>query len=130
MTKKEIDDIIDDIIDFVELGEYFDMPLRTYSSGMAARLGFGLAVFSDPDVLIVDEVFAVGDKAFQNKSRKKTMELFEAGKSILFSSHSDTLIRQFCNRVIYLKDGKIKFEGDVETGLQIYNDDVMKRERN
>lgn len=130
MTKSEIDDIIDDIIDFVELGEYFDMPLRTYSSGMAARLGFALAVFSNPDVLIVDEVFAVGDKAFQNKSRKKTTELFQAGKSILFSSHSDTLIRQFCNRVIYLKDGKIKYQGDVETGLQLYDDDVNKRERN
>ncbi|MDD5935998.1 MAG: ABC transporter ATP-binding protein [Clostridiales bacterium] len=129
MTKEEIDSIIDDIIEFVELGEYFDMPLRTYSSGMAARLGFGLAVFSDPDILIVDEVFAVGDKRFQNKSREKTTQLFQAGKSILFSSHSDTLIRQFCNRVIYLRDGQIVYEGDVETGLSMYEDDVNKRGR-
>lgn len=128
MKKEEIDAIIDDIIDFVELGEYFDMPLRTYSSGMAARLGFGLAVFSDPDILIVDEVFAVGDKRFQSKSREKTTQLFQAGKSILFSSHSDLLIRQFCNRVIYLRDGEIAYEGDVETGLSMYNEDVNGKE--
>mgnify|MGYP001064043151 CR=1 FL=1 len=127
MKKEEIDAIIDDIIDFVELGEYFDMPLRTYSSGMAARLGFGLAVFSDPDILIVDEVFAVGDKRFQNKSREKTTQLFQAGKSILFSSHSDLLIRQFCNRVIYLRDGEIVYEGDVETGLSMYDEDVNRK---
>lgn len=127
MKKEEIDAIIDDIIDFVELGEYFDMPLRTYSSGMAARLGFGLAVFSDPDILIVDEVFAVGDKRFQNKSREKTTQLFQAGKSILFSSHSDLLIRQFCNRVIYLRDGEIAYEGDVETGLSMYDEDVNSK---
>lgn len=124
MKKEEIDAIIDDIIDFVELGEYFDMPLRMYSSGMEARLGFGLAVFSNPDILIVDEVFAVGDKRFQNKSREKTIQLFKAGKSILFSSHSDLLIRQFCNRVIYLRDGEIAYDGDVETGLSMYDEDV------
>lgn len=126
MTTEEIDNILDDIIDFVELGEYFDMPLRTYSSGMSARLGFALAVFSDPDILIIDEVFAVGDKNFQQKSRAKTVELFKAGKSILFSSHSDSLIKEFCSRVIYIKDGKIAFDGDVEEGLKVYNEDIRR----
>lgn len=124
MTEKEIDSIIDDIIDFVELGPYFDMPVRTYSSGMSARLGFALAVFSAPDILIIDEVFAVGDKAFQEKSRAKTIELFNSGKSILFSSHSDTLIRKFCSRVIYIKDGQVAFDGDVEEGLELYNKEI------
>lgn len=130
MKEEEVDAVIEDIIEFVELGEYFDMPLRTYSSGMSARLGFALAVFSDPDILIIDEVFAVGDKSFQKKSREKTIELFTAGKSILFSSHSDSLIKEFCNRVIYIKDGMITFDGDVDEGLKIYNDDILRARNN
>ncbi|MCC8015399.1 MAG: ATP-binding cassette domain-containing protein, partial [Eubacterium sp.] len=127
MTNEDIDNILDDIIDFVDLGEYFDLPFRMYSSGMGARLGFALAVFSNPDILIVDEVFSVGDKNFQEKSKAKTMELFNAGKTVLFSSHSDDQIRSFCNRVIYIKDGKIAFNGDVETGLEMYSEDVAKQ---
>ena len=122
--KEEIDAVMDDIIEFVDIGEYFDLPLRMYSSGMSARLGFALAVFSDPDILIIDEVFAVGDKSFQEKSKKKTIEMFQSGKTILFSSHSDGLIRQFCKRVIYIRDGKIAFDGPVEEGLAMYNRDL------
>lgn len=124
MSTEEIDLIIDKIIDFVELDNYFDMPVRTYSSGMAARLGFALAVFSAPDILIIDEVFAVGDKLFKEKSRAKTIELFNSGKSILFSSHSDSLIRQFCSRVIYINNGEVVFDGDVEEGLCMYNEEI------
>lgn len=126
MSKTEIDEIINDIEEFVDLGEYFDRPLRMYSSGMSARLGFALAVFTKPDILIIDEVLAVGDKVFQKKSKKKVVEMFNQGKSVLFSSHSDDLIRQFCNRVIYLKEGKIVFDGDVEEGLIKYNEDIKK----
>lgn len=124
MTNEEIDAVIDDIIEFADLGEYFDMPLRTYSSGMTARLGYALAVFSDPDILITDEVFAVGDKVFREKSRAKTLELFRSGKSIIFSSHSDGLIKAFCNRVIYIKDHKIAYDGAVLEGLERYNRDI------
>lgn len=127
MSKTEIDSIIDDIMEFIELGEYFDMPLRMYSSGMAARLGFALAVFSDPDILIIDEVFAVGDRYFQNKSQAKTIELFKAGKSIIFSSHSEELIKEFCQRVIYLKDGKIAYDGKVDEGILRYNQDIKNK---
>ncbi len=127
MGKSEIDAIIDDICDFVDLGEYFEQPLRMYSSGMSARLGFALAVYSRPEVLIIDEVLAVGDKSFQKKSRQKVVEMFEEGKSVIFSSHSDELIRKFCSRVIYLKDGRIVFDGDVEEGLLKYNEDVKKK---
>lgn len=129
MSKSEIDNIIEDIEEFVDLGEYFDRPVRMYSSGMSARLGFALAVYCNPDVLIIDEVLAVGDKAFQSKSRAKVMELFEAGKAVIFSSHSDTLIRQFCSRVIYIKNGEIAFDGDVEEGLSLYNDDVNRKKK-
>lgn len=124
MSRTEIDNIMDKIIEFVDLGEYFDRPIRMYSSGMSARLGFALAVLSNPDILIVDEVLAVGDKAFQKKSKEKVLELFQEGKAVLFSSHSDTLIRQFCSRVIYLKEGKIVFDGEVEEGLKRYADDL------
>lgn len=127
MSKTEIDDIIDDIESFVELGDYFDRPLRMYSSGMSARLGFALAVFVEPEVLIIDEVLAVGDKIFQKKSREKVIEMFRRGKAVLFSSHTDDLIRQFCSRVLYLKDGSIVFDGDVEEGLSLYNDDIKNK---
>lgn len=130
MSKTEIDNIIDDICAFVELGDYFDRPLRMYSSGMAARLGFALAVYSNPEILIIDEVLAVGDKSFQNKSRAKVIEMFHAGKSVIFSSHSDALIRQFCSRVIYLRNGQIVFDGDVEEGLARYDEDMSKKEKN
>ena len=120
-NKSDIDNIIDDIIEFSELSEYIEMPIKTYSSGMAARLGFSLAVFSNPDILIIDEVFAVGDKNFQEKSLQKTTDMVYSGKTILFTSHSEDQIRNFCNRVIYLKDGKIQFDGDVEKGIEKYN---------
>lgn len=129
MAKTEIDGIIDDICEFVDLGEYFDQPLRMYSSGMAARLGFALAVYSQPEVLMIDEVMAVGDKSFQEKSRQKVVEMFHEGKSVVFSSHTDALIKQFCSRVIYLKDGRIAFDGDVEEGLWQYNEDIKKKNR-
>lgn len=127
MSKTEIDNIIDDICEFVDLGEYFDRPLRMYSSGMSARLGFALAVYSKPEVLIIDEVLAVGDKNFQIKSREKVIEMFNAGKTVIFSSHQDMLIRHFCSRVIYIREGKIVYDGDVEEGLKRYNEDVAKK---
>ena len=124
MSVAEIDQIIDDIEEFVDIGEYFDEPIRTYSSGMAVRVGFALATFTNPDVLIIDEVFAVGDIDFKEKSKKKTTELFRSGKSIIFSSHTENQIREFCTRVLYIDDGMIKFLGDVEEGLAMYNEDV------
>ena len=129
MSREEIDGVIEDIREFVELGEYFERPLRMYSAGMAARLGFALAVFSKPEILIVDEVLAVGDKAFQQKSREKILEMFRQEKAVLFSSHSDHLIEEFCTRVIYLKDGQIAFDGEVKEGLKRYNDDVQNNRK-
>lgn len=121
LEKQKIDAIIDQIIEFSELGDYFDLPIKTYSSGMEARLGFSLAIFSNPDILLIDEVFAVGDKAFRKKSLTKTTEMVYSGKTILFTSHSEDQIKNFCNRVIYLKDGKINFDGNVQDGLKVYS---------
>jgi teichoic acid transport system ATP-binding protein len=129
MKKTEIDNIIDDIIEFIDIGEYFDMPTKTYSSGMNSRIGFALAVFLNPDILIVDEVFAVGDTEFKERSREKTIELFKSGKAILFSSHSDQLIREFCHRVVYIDKGVVIFDGDVESGLALYKESIKKRRK-
>lgn len=121
INKIEIDNIIEDIIDFCDIGEYFDLPLYMYSSGMNARLGFALAVFAEHDILIVDEIFSVGDKSFRKKSEKKMKELFSSGKSIIFASHSDSQIRQFCNRAIFIDESKIIVDGTVEEVLEAYN---------
>jgi lipopolysaccharide transport system ATP-binding protein len=129
LSKEQIDSIMDEVEAFVELGEYFDRPIRMYSAGMAARLGFALAVFMEPEILIVDEVLAVGDKKFQQKSREKILEMFRKGKAVLFSSHSDQLIEEFCSRVLYLKDGRIVFDGEVKEGLRRYNKDLNLQKR-
>lgn len=126
LSEEYVDEHIQDIIDFADIGEYMDMPLRTYSSGMSARLGFSLAVNANPEILIIDEVFAVGDKNFQKKSRAKTEELITSGKTVLFVSHSENLIKNFCSRVIYLKDGQIAYNGPVEKGLALYHADNLK----
>ncbi len=121
MTREDIDNILDEIIDFCDLGEYFDQPLYMYSSGMSARLGFALAIFAEHDILIVDEVFSVGDKAFRNKSAKKMEELFKSGKSIIFASHDDEQIRRFCNRAVFIDNSKIIVDGEVDEVLNAYN---------
>lgn len=120
-SKEYVDNIIENIIQFCELGDYFDLPIYMYSSGMSARLGFALAIFIEHDILIVDEVFAVGDKIFREKSADKMRELFVSGKSIIFSSHSESQIRQFCNRAIFIDDGKIAVDGTVDEALSAYN---------
>lgn len=127
MPRQTIDAIVGPIIEFADLGGYFDLPIRTYSAGMQSRLGFSLAVFSDPDVLLVDEVLAVGDKDFRTKSLEKTQELFRSGKSILFASHSEGMVKDFCTRVIYISEGRILFDGDVEEGFLFYNEDQARR---
>ncbi|MFV0519462.1 MAG: ABC transporter ATP-binding protein, partial [Lachnospirales bacterium] len=121
MSKEDVDLIIEDIIEFCELGDYFDLPQYMYSSGMSARLGFALAIFAEHDILIVDEVFAVGDKNFQAKSSKKMRELFKSGKSIIFASHSEEQIREFCNRAIFIDESKIVVDGTVDEALAEYN---------
>lgn len=129
LTKDYLDENFPKIAEFADIGDYMDMPLGTYSSGMAARLGFSLAVNADPDILIIDEVFAVGDKNFQQKSRAKTIELLKSGKTVLFVSHSENLIAEFCERVIYLKDGKVAYDGDVDHGIAMYHADNLKLEK-
>ena len=104
---------IDEIVDFAELGSFIDEPLRTYSAGMGMRLGFSVAALLDPDVLILDEIFAVGDIAFQKKCVDKIHEFKNRNKTILFCSHNIYELRQLCDQAIWLRDGRLFAQGDV-----------------
>ncbi len=110
-TRREIDDKLESIIDFAELGEYIDQPVRTYSSGMVMRLGFSVATAIDPDVLIIDEILAVGDLYFQKKCVDRIFDFRRRGKSILFCSHSLYDVRQVCDEVIWIRDGHVEARG-------------------
>jgi ABC-type polysaccharide/polyol phosphate transport system ATPase subunit len=110
-SRREIESKIDGIIAFAELGEFIDQPVRTYSSGMIMRLGFAVATAIDPEVLIIDEILAVGDLYFQKKCVDRIFDFRKAGKSILFCSHSLYDVRQVCDEVIWIKDGRVEMRG-------------------
>jgi ABC-2 type transport system ATP-binding protein len=112
LTRRETDELYDSIVDFSELREFIDNPVKHYSSGMYVRLGFSVAVHVDPDILLVDEVLAVGDEHFQRKCLNKITEFQNAGKTILFVSHSPDLIEKVCSRAVLLSDGNVLFDGD------------------
>lgn len=112
ISRRELEKKMDSIIEFAELGDYIDEPVRTYSSGMGLRLGFSVAVAVDPDVMIIDEVFAVGDMYFQKKCVDRIFEFKQRGKTILFCSHSLYDIRQLCDEAIWLDRGNDMAQGD------------------
>lgn len=110
----------EEIVAFSEIGPFIDMPLRNYSSGMVARLAFSVATVVVPEVLIVDEVLAVGDAEFQEKSRKRMMELMSGGTTVLFVSHNMEQIRQMCNRVVWLEGGHVTGFGETQEVCDSY----------
>ena len=121
MTKKEIDAKMEDIIEFSEVREFIDTPVKRYSSGMYVKLAFSVAAHLDSEIMIMDEVLAVGDMAFQNKCIQKMKSVSEEdNRTILYVSHNMNTIRQLCNRVIVLNHGTIAFDGDVEEGIKSY----------
>lgn len=109
--RREIREKIDDIIEFSELGPFIDQPVRTYSSGMVMRLGFSVATAIDPDVLIIDEILAVGDMHFQKKCIDRIFDFRRRGKTIVFCSHSLYDVRQICDEVIWIRDGRLQMRG-------------------
>lgn len=119
-SKKFLDSRYQEIVDFSELGSFIEAPLRTYSSGMLARLAFSVACVVEPDILIVDEILSVGDADFQEKSRSRMMELMAGGTTVFFVSHSLKQIRQMCSRVIWLEHGCIQSDGDTEKICTMY----------
>ena len=120
MKRDEILEKMDSIITFSELREFIDQPIRIYSSGMLSRLGFSVAVHTDPDILLIDEVLSVGDLTFQEKSKKKIFEFKEQKKTIILVSHNLKLIKELCDRVILIHEHRMLFEGDVTTGIEMY----------
>lgn len=122
MTEKEIDEVQDEIIEFADLGDYIDQPLRSYSSGMRARLGFAISVNSQPDILIVDEALSVGDKNFRKKCMKKVNGIMaDENVTLLFVTHSLDTAKEFCKRGIVLEKGKMLFDGDIDEAIEYYD---------
>lgn len=115
--------IEEDIIEFAQLGDYIDQPVRTYSSGMKMRLGFAINVNIDPDILVVDEALSVGDNSFKKKCKNKISEIIKSGTTVLYVSHSMDGVKEICPRAIYLKKGRVVFDGDVDEALARYSSD-------
>lgn len=124
MTKKEVLRKLDQIIEFSELGDFINQPLRTFSSGMIARLGFSVVIHLDADILLVDEVLAVGDTSFQKKCWQKINEFLERGVTILFVSHSLDQVERFCNRAIWIDNHKIRAIGEPKVVVGLYREEV------
>jgi len=119
-TKKEILSRMDDIVAFAELNGFFDEPVNTYSTGMRARLGFSVAYHLDPDVILLDEVLGVGDEAFRYKSTAAMKERIKSEKTVVLVSHNVPLLREICDRVVWIEDGKTAAQGKVSEILDAY----------
>ena len=122
LKEKYIDNILNEIIDFAEISEFVDVPVKYFSSGMYMRLAFSVAIFVDPEILLVDEILSVGDSAFRVKCLKKMLEFKKKGVTIIFVSHDLRTVESFCDRAIYLKTGAIQYDGEVNTALKQYQD--------
>ncbi|WP_368244064.1 teichoic acids export ABC transporter ATP-binding subunit TagH [Clostridium tertium] len=118
--KSEIEEIKQEIIDFADIGEFINQPLRTYSSGMRSRLGFAISIYTNPDILVIDEALSVGDPTFTQKCLDKMNEFKESGKTIFFVSHSLPQIKQFCNKAMWLEYGVLREYGSIEEVLPKY----------
>ncbi len=121
LSKEEIDKRVNDIIEFSELGEYIDNPIRTYSSGMYMRLAFSVAINVDADILLIDEILAVGDQHFQDKCLNKMLELKKQGKTMVFVSHSVSSVKFLCDRAVWLNNGKVQMDGKTSEVLEKYS---------
>ena len=120
LTKKEIDARLKDIIEFSELGEFIDNPVRTYSSGMYMRLAFSVAINVDAEILLIDEILSVGDQHFQEKCYQKMRELKEQGKTMVFVTHSLDVVKKLCSRAVWLYKGEIKMDGNTDQVVDEY----------
>lgn len=120
-SRKDIASRLDRIVEFSGISDFIDAPIRTYSSGMVARLGFAVATEVQPDILVIDEILSVGDADFQKKSAERILKYFNNGSTILVVSHNPNAIRQLCNRAIWLQHGVIKMMGPVDDVISYYS---------
>lgn len=126
LTQDEIDKVKDNIIEFADIGEFINQPVKSYSSGMYARLAFAVAININPDILIVDEILSVGDVGFQKKCMDKFNEFKEAGKTVLYVSHGLETVQTFCERAIWLEKGRVVDIGPSFDIVEKYYDKLMK----
>lgn len=120
LTNPEIEAIYDAVVEYSELEHFMDIPIKNYSSGMYMRLGFAIAANLNPDILLLDEIFAVGDADFQKRCTQTVKSFLDEGKTIVFVSHAPAAIRAICRRVCVLEQGRLAFDGDLEEGLAFY----------
>lgn len=120
LTRAEIMSQVDAISEMTGLGDYIHMPVRTYSSGMMVRLAFAISTCIKPEILLIDEIFGAGDAAFMEKARQKMAELLDMSSIVVLASHSNQLIKEFCNKAILLESGHIKYFGEVEKAISLY----------
>ncbi len=133
IKQEDIKRLEPEIVDFAELGDYIDQPVRTYSSGMKARLGFAINANVEPEILIVDEALSVGDKAFRLKCNEKINEIVASGVTFLFVTHSTKVAKDFCKRGIVMKSGKFLFDGDITEVADFYekmvDEEIAKKKK-
>lgn len=130
LKDKEIKKLIPKVEEFAELGEYMYQPVRTYSSGMKARLGFAINVNINPEILIVDEALSVGDVSFKRKCLNKVRELLDReGITFLFVTHSTAVAGEFCKRGIVMRKGKLRFDGDIKEAITFYNELIEREDK-
>lgn len=125
-SKKFLDSKFDEIVEFSELKDFLDVPVKNFSSGMTAKLAFSIATVVNPEILIVDEILSVGDIKFQEKSKKKMMEMIKGGTTVLYVSHSLQSIKELCTKVVWLEHGKVVKIGDTEKVCDAYYKEQMK----
>ena len=120
-SKKLMLEKYDEIIDFSELRDFIDVPVKNYSSGMIARLGFSIATMVKPEILVVDEILAVGDQAFQDKCHKRLEDMMNSGTTVLLVSHSAADIKRICQKAVWIDKSNLRFVGNVDEALQLYD---------
>jgi ABC-type polysaccharide/polyol phosphate transport system ATPase subunit len=126
LTRDQIEEIYQGVVDYSGLGHFIDVPIKNYSSGMYMRLGFAIAANLDPDILLLDEIFAVGDADFQRRCIHTLKRFQDHGKTIIFVSHAPEAIRSICRRVCVLDRGELTFDGDLESGLAYYESGLAR----
>jgi ABC-type polysaccharide/polyol phosphate transport system ATPase subunit len=128
MTRREVTQRLNEIVEFAALGDFIDEPVRTYSSGMYMRLGFSIAIHCDPAILLIDEVLAVGDAEFSGRCIERLLALQRSGKTILMATHDLTMVRNVCERAAWIDHGRIRALGDARTVTDEYEASVTKSE--
>jgi len=120
MTPDQIEESMDSIVEFAEIPQFLDTPIKRYSNGMKSRLGFSIAVHLECDIMVLDEVFAAGDKVFREKCIEKMKELALSGRTILIVIHFPEMLREVCHRGVVMKDGSIIYDGEIERAIEVY----------